>query len=548
MFDTLIFNGKVFDGTRFYSAIADIGITGGIIQEIAPSLPRQARQLINAAQQIVSPGFIDLHSHGDLIFPMLPEEQLPRMEARLRQGITTEIVGNCGLSPILAEWEAKPLVCGINAWMTPPGQDRCFGSVEDYLNHLSRSGIVVNVGVLIGHGPVRISVMGLRQGEPVKAEQDAMQRLVAQGLDEGAFGLSTGLIYPPGMFSSTEELTGLARIVAQYDGVFTCHVRGSSETLLQAATELISIGRSSGAHVHHSHHEAVGQDHWFKVEKTLGMEEAARESDLDITSDMFPYVAAATMMLAIYPPWALEGGLHELVRRLKDPVMRRRIRKTIEETVPKWPPWLEGGWPHNLVRAVGWDQIEVASVCHTQHKHYEGRQLAALASNEGKDPFEFISDLMVSEEGKTGQLIYGISGDRDDDSALRQILSHPLTAICTDANDFGKGRPHPAAAGSFVRVLGRYVRKDQLLDLETALAKMTSYPASILRLPDRGHLNPGYAADLVVFDPNKVCDRATFEDPTAGADGVSMVMINGHVAVRQGRLTGAIAGQILRHC
>ncbi|MBI4481610.1 MAG: amidohydrolase family protein, partial [Acidobacteria bacterium] len=416
----------------------------------------------------------------------------------------------------------------------------------DYLSLLEGHRPLLNVGVLQPHGPLRMGVLGLHPGAPDPKALDAMRRQLAEALDAGAFGLSTGLIYPPGMFSDTEELAELARVVARWDAVYTSHIRGSSETLLPAVEELLEVGRRSGARVHHSHNEAVGPSHWRRIPEVLEREEAALRQGVSISFDMFPYPAAATMMLALYPPWALEGGPEHLLRRLREPETRRRIQRDMEHLVPEWPTWREGAWPHNLVCAVGWKNIRVASVASDKNRLFENQSLAEVARRRGQSPFDAVSDLMLEERGQMGQFVFAVSGDDSREEFLELLARHPLGAFCTDANDYGKGKPHPGAYGAFPRVLARFVREKRVLTLEEAIHKMTSYPADLFRIPRRGRIEVGCFADLVVLEPEGVRDRASFENPRAFAEGILQVWINGVQVVDNSRYLGIPAGRVLR--
>jgi N-acyl-D-amino-acid deacylase len=426
--------------------------------------------------------------------------------------------------------------------MTPASYRWSWRGIGDYLSHLERVGLPMNVGTLAPHGPLRLGVHSLAPGETTGAERRLMAEALDEALEEGAFGLSAGLIYPPGMYTSSEELSFLAKRVARSGGLFTCHVRGSSETLLDAVSEILKIAQETGVRVHHSHAEAVGRRHWPKLDRFLEMEEAARAEGIRVSADMFPYTVAATMMLAIFPPWSLEGGLPHLMERLKDERERERIRVSIETVSPSWPPWREGGWPHNLVKAVGWDRIRVATVGSDRNRAAEGMTLEELGRARGRDPFDAISDLMIEEDGNVGQFVEDISGEE----GIAALVKQPEIAFITDANDYGKGKPHPAAYGSFPRVLGRYVRGERLLSLAEAVRRMTSLPSSILGLPDRGVLREGASADLVVFDPEAIEDRATLEEPRRRARGVDTVLVNGKAVYRAGALTGALPGVSLR--
>jgi N-acyl-D-amino-acid deacylase len=406
--------------------------------------------------------------------------------------------------------------------------------------------LAINIATLAPHGPIRISAMRLAKGSPSKSQMKKMRTMVAQAMKDGALGLSTGLIYPPGMYSDTDELKELALVVADYGGVYTSHIRGSSETLIPAVKELLEVGRATGVRVHHSHNEAVGRQHWPKIDRALALEEEAEREGVRISFDMFPYTAAATMMIAIYPPWALEGGVDQLIERLKDQKTRRRIERDIERKKPSWPPWREGGWPHNLVRATGWDAIRVGYVESRRNKRYEKLSLAQLARLTGKQPFDAISDLIIEERGQVSMLIFEISGERDERELLGKYARHRLSAFCTDAEDYGRGLPHPAAYGAFARILSKYVREDRALTIEEAVRKMTSYPARIFGLKDRGVIRPGAFADLVLFDPSRINDRASYENPKREATGIAIVIINGRVTFEHNQALDNLPGSVIR--
>jgi len=546
MFDISIRGAQIIDGTGQAAFAADVGVIGDRIEAIG-NIGNRARRVIEAAECAVIPGIIDPHSHADLILPLPPQRQAELMRCKLMQGITTTIIGNCGLGAApIASSEAEPILRGINSWMTPQPVQWSWKTTGEYLARLEENGLALNIGALIPHGPVRISVMGLRKGEPSRNELKRMRALVEAGIKDGALGLSTGLIYPPGMYSSTGELGELARVVARCGAVYTSHIRGSSETLIDAVGELIEIGRRSGARVHHSHNEAVGAAHWQKIDRVLEMEEQANKEGISVTFDMFPYTAAATMMIAIYPPWSLESGIDKLIERLGDPKTRARIRRDIERVKPSWPPWREGGWPHNLVRAVGWENILIGYVESRANKRYENMSLAQLGAETGKEPFDAISDLIVQEQGKVSMLIFGISGERGQDELLAKYIRHPLGAFCTDAEDYGRGLPHPAAYGSFARILGHFVAGKGVIKLEEAVRKMTSFPAKIFCLRDRGIIRPGAYADLVILNPGQLRDCATYEHPRRQAQGIKYVIINGSIVVEDGQLLGPCSGKVIR--
>lgn len=542
-FDLIIRGATIIDGTGQPGYTGDVALSGQRIAALG-QVGSQARRTVEAAGLVVFPGLIDPHSHADLIFTLPAAPQAHLLRGKIAQGITTTLVGNCGLGVAPFETSAQgAILSDINNWMSPANtqQPWPWRSIGDYLSFISTQGPALNVGTLVPHGAVRISEMGLAKGAPTQAKLRLMQRAVDRSLREGAFGLSTGLIYPPGMFSSPDELTALGRVAARHDRIYTSHIRGSSETLIPAVRELITIGRTTGVRVHHSHNEAVGRAHWSKIDRVLKMEEAAVADGVRLSFDIFPYTAAATMMIAIYPPWALEGGVGALVERLRDPRTRRQIGREIEHHRPTWPPWRDGGWPHNLVRATGWESIRIGYAGSSAAKRFEGLSLAELGEKTGQTPFNAISDLVVTTKGEISMLIFDVSGPEDSFEQLARLVRHPLCSFCTDADDYGHGRPHPAAYGAFPRLLSRF--RDQ--PLETLIHRMTLLPARTFGIANRGVIRPGAFADLVLADPALLRDRATYRQPRREPTGIEMVIINGAVALDAGQITPA-RGLVLR--
>ena len=543
--DTILRGALVYDGSGDAGRIADIAIDDGMVVALGSVAGRSGRQEVDLDGRAVAPGFVDIHSHADLI--LLAEEPYRSrlFEAKIRQGVTTILIGNCGLGAVPSDVASAEILGNVNAWMTPDGVRAGPLSTGDYLTRLEHHGVPINVATLVPHGPLRIEAMGLQPGTPDALQARAIAATLRESLDAGAYGLSVGLIYPPGMYSSTDELVALARIVSEADGLFTAHVRGSSETLDDATAELIEIARTASVRTHHSHLEAVGSSFWSRIEPVLAMEDEARADGLAISHDVFPYTRAATMMSAIFPPWSLSGGVPKLLERLEDPEARERIRDELEQRVPEWPPWEPGGWPHNLVGAVGWDGIYVSSVGANGPSHYIGRDLASIAAEQHRDPFDVVADLMLSENGRVGQLVGEISGDSDRRQGLLQILSHPAAAVVSDAEDYGRGAPHPAHAGAFPRALRLNREHDLMLEAEM-IHRMTAYPASIVGIPEVGGIVVGAIADLVVFDPRTIADEADWNSPREFATGIGAVMIGGRWTVYEGRYLPGANGRVLR--
>ena len=373
-----------------------------------------------------------------------------------------------------------------------------------------------------------------------------MRRLLQEAMADGAFGFSTGLLYAPGIFTPPEEIVDLAAVLPR-DAIYTSHIRGSSETLLSATKELIRVGEANGLAYQHSHLEAFGRDNWRKMESLLRLHEESRERGVDGGFDVIPYVYANTTLLAILPPWSLEGGISALLERLRDPSTRRRIGRAIEEDVPGWPCWNAGGWPHNLVEATGWANISLMWVESENNKHLEGRAIADIAEERGTTPFDVAADLILDEQGHAMALFIGVSGDRDDEQWLEQAMAHPFAAFETDAIVTGKGVPHPAAYGAFPRVLGHFCRDRHLFTLEDAVRRITSLPAQRFGLKKRGGIRAGNWADITIFDPHTIADRSTDTASPRSPAGIDLVMVNGHVVVRGGKqVAGRHAGRVLR--
>ena len=547
MFDLVLRGGEVVDGTGAARFPSDVALQGDRIAAVAADLSGKGAEEIDVRGRIVCPGFVDLHSHSDLLFTLPPAAQRELLGGRLRQGITTELAGNCGYGPAPVVPRRLPLLQKVNGFITPDGVDWRWRSFADYLRVVEERRPLLNVGALVAHGAVRIAAMGMKPDPPTEDEAREMDRLIREAVEAGAFGISFGLIYPPGQFARTAELVRTTATAGSAGGFAAFHQRGSgSSTCLEAVEEILEVGRRSGSPVHHSHEESVGPEAWKLVEGIIRREEQASREGVDLTSDVIPYTWVCTTMLAIYPPWALEGGVEHFLDRLRDPALRARMKREVGAVVPSWPPWAGDGWIMNLVREVGWERIHVGHVNSRANQATVMNNLEELGRLRGKDPFEAVSDLMLEEEGIVTQLIFGISGDATDDTPLVPFLSHPGRSLVTDAWDIGKGSPHPGAYGAYPRVLGHYVMERRILTLEEAIRKMTSLPASRMGLARRGVVREGAFADLVVLDPRRVRERATCADPRVYPDGIEQVFVNGRGAVRDGRLTGEQAGRVLR--
>ena len=545
-YDLVLRNGLVVDGTGTPGQTADVAVLDGRIAEIGTLEDADADRVIDVGGDVVAPGFIDIHSHCDFVLPL--PDQAEFLQHFLAQGITTLVTGNCGYAPAPINPATSPLMQAYTAFIKPRDLDWQWQTFDEWLTFLERNGVYLNTVPQAAHGALRIAVMGFDARAPRDDELTEMKRLLAECLDSGAFGLSSGLIYAPGMFATTDELAALATVLAPYDAIYSSHIRGSSETLLPAAQEVVAVARAAGVRVQHSHLEGFGKRFWPNVEKVLALHGIARDEGVDHGFDVIPYTAANTTFLAILPPWSLDGGVAKLLERLRDPATRKQIKRDIEQVIPTWPTWRPGGWPHNLVEATGWDNVWILWVESEENKDFEGKSLLRLAEETGKDPFDVAADLILAEQGHVTALYLGVSGDLHEEWALRQILQHPNASIETDAFSLGRGKPHPALYGSFPKVLGQYVREEKLLTLEEAVRKMTSLSAARFQLKDRGVVRKGYWADITVFDPDSVWGPATYVEPDVKPGGIEYVLVNGVVLVDRGTVdTQTLAGKVIRH-
>ena len=524
-----------------------MGIEKDRIAAVASGLVADAPRL-DIKGRVVAPGLIDLHSHSDLCFALPLPDQARLLEGRVRQGITTELLGNCGIGCAPCTRSTRSEVETVCGFITPDGVDWEWDSFGSYLDRLERQGVLLNVASLVAHGPLRLMVMGPRGARSTAAERQQIGRLARAAIEEGAHGVSFGLIYPPGQFADTDELESVGRAVAAAGGFVAFHQRGSSrDTLTQAVDEIVEVGRRAGVGVHHSHVETVGRRAWAGTAEVLSAHDRAVRDGIEISGDVIPYTAVCTTMLALYPPWSLDGGVPAFLDRLRNPVLRARMRREIEETSPVWPPWAERGrFAMNIARECGWDRIRLAHVESDLNKTWEHLTISEMGLRRGTHPFEALCDLLLEESGVATQLIFGISGDDTTDAPLLPLLASPTLAVVSDAWDIGKGFPHPGAYGAFPRVLGHYVRERRLLGLVEAVRRMTSLPARRLGLRDRGRIARGCQADLIVFDPETVGDRSTFEDPRRHAVGIDEVLVNGRRVVAGGEFRPQAAGRVLR--
>jgi N-acyl-D-amino-acid deacylase len=525
--DLKITGGQVIDGTGTPARRADVGVTGDRITGLGDLAAEPAARTIDAAGRTVTPGFIDMHSHSD--WRLWGNR---RAESKIRQGVTTEVVGNCGFSPAPVSDAFRSEMQGF-ALYVPPGMDFSWRSVGEYLARYESEGIALNVAHLIGHGTLRLAAMGFARRAPSAREQATMERMMDEAMGDGACGLSTGLIYAPGSYAGTEEIVGIARRAGGRRGFYASHIRGEGATLLDAVAEAIRIGREGGLPAQVSHVKAAGRPNWGRVADALALIDAARAQGQDVMADVYPYTASSTTLRTLLPDWVLEGGIDAMLKRLADPADRERIRRELT------------GGGEGLLRGLAWSDIMVAYS--PSRPDAQGRRIAEVAAARREDPLDAAIELIVAEHGKGYMILFQL-----DEADLRRALVHPHVMIGSDGSSLATdgplsaGKPHPRSYGTFPRVLGRYARDERVLSLPSAVWKMTGLPARRLGLSDRGVLAPGAKADVVVFDAATVADRATYEDPHRYAAGIGHVLVNGRVVIADGQHTGALPGRLLR--
>ena len=500
-YDLLIKGGRLVDGTGAPWRRADVAVTGDRIVAVLPRIDAPARHTVDTAGRVVAPGFIDIHTHARRgIF------EVPTADNYVRQGVTTLVEGQDGSSPL------------------PLGA---------FLSKVEALRPAVNFATLVGHGSGREAVMGRADRAPSSAELVQMEGLVREAMGEGAFGLSTGLFYVPGTFARTDEVIALARVAGAMGGIHVSHMRDEAAGVVASVRETIAIGEEGRLPTQVTHHKAIGRAAWGRSAETLQLLEEARRRGVDATVDAYPYTASSTgLAAALLPAWALEGSADARRGRLESPATRARVREVV---VDKIRNERGGGDPGNIqIAACGFDSS------------LEGKTLAEILVGRGLAPtVENAADLALEivEKGGASGVFHAIS-----EEDVERILASPLTMVASDGEIpvFGEGAPHPRSYGTFARVLGVYVREKKLLTLEEAVRKMTSLPAARLGLADRGLVRPGMVADLVVFDPGAVRDRATFERPHQYAEGVLLVVVGGAVVLDGAGPTGARPGRVLR--
>jgi N-acyl-D-amino-acid deacylase len=522
--DILIKGGTIYDGSLQEPYIKDIALSGDAIYAIGSFLQTEAETVIDADGLAVAPGFIDTHAHSD--FTILAD---PRAEGKVSQGVTTEINGNCGMS-------AAPLFDKAfdrrQDDLNDLGIRERWHSLDEYFTLVMERGIALNLATLAGHGNIRGSVIGYDDKLPSEDELSKMSVLLETAIEEGAIGLSTGLIYPPGVYSKTEELIELSKILDRKGLLYTSHMRSESDMLLEAVQEVIRIGVEANARVHISHIKTAGEKNWHKAEKVIALLEAARHSGIHLTCDRYPYTASSTDLDSMLPSWTYEGGNEEELKRLMSPAESERISREIrsQATVKDY-----------------WKTVIITTVDSEKNAWMEGRNIADISTALKIDEIDALFKILIEEKLRVGAIFLSMSEEN-----LKKFLALPYCMIGSDssARSFDgptrKGKPHPRGFGTFPRFIARHVNEYGIMGLPEAIHKMTLLPAETFRLKRRGSIKEGMYADIVIFDPESIIDRATFDNPYQRSSGISHVFVNGVPVIREGKFADNFPGRILK--
>jgi N-acyl-D-amino-acid deacylase len=523
-FDLLILGGLIYDGTGRPGVIGDLGVKNSKIAAIGDLKNQSAKRKIDATGLAIAPGFIDFHSHSDDEALLGGEPQ-----SKIRQGVTTEIFGQDGdsMAPLTEEMRAR----SSERLKARYGVEIDWTDFAGYFQRLERGQLITNVASMVGQGTLREYVVG-EENRPATADDiEKMKALAREAFRQGAYGISSGLEYTPGSFASTEEIIEICKSMAGR-GIYSTHMRNEDDTVLEAVDEAIRVARESGVALNISHLKASGPKNWHKVPEILRKLEEARAAGLAVTCDRYPYVAYNTGLSSLFPLWSREGGDEKFVERLKDTALQEKLRTEVA---------------YEAEKIGGWQSVMVSSLPQNpQRQKFEGKSLAEL-SEDGIDPFKLLVDLIVQEEGGGSMVGFGMNEEE-----LTAILSYPHCMVASDGSALAIsgtlhfGNPHPRAFGTFPRALGKYAREEKIFNMAEAVHKITSLPASTLGLKDRGLLQAGNWADVVIFDPDKVIDRATWTAPHQYPEGIRFVLVNGEVVVEEGEFTGKLAGKVLR--
>ena len=529
-YDLLIRNGRIVDGSGRPAYSADLAVKGDRIVKIGNLSQATATRVVDARGLVVSPGFIDMLGQSETYLLIDP-----RAMSKVMMGVTTEITGEGeSIAPINERQikEQQDFLKRFNLtidWRT----------LDEYFKRIEKQGTGVNLGTFVGATQVREYVIGYEDRKPTPQDLEQMKKLVADAMRDGALGLSSSLQYVPARFADTSELIELAKVARQYGGIYITHQRSEGHTIDASLDEVFEISRKAQIPVEIWHLKTAYKKNWGRMPHVLARIKQARDQGLDITADIYPYIAGSTALAASLPPWALEGGTEKMLERLRDPALRQRLKKEISEEQTAWENiYLGSGGPEGVL---------VSAVVNRELESLQGKRISEIAAQQKKDPLDAVFDLILADNGQTGAIYFMMS-----EADMRAAMQSPFVNFCTDSPARATDGPlagtksHPRGWGTYPRILGRYVREERLLSLETAIHKMTGGPAARVGLRDRGLLREGMFADITIFNPETVLDRATFENPNQYPSGIEYVLVNGQISVDQGQRSRALAGRILR--
>ncbi len=527
-YDLVVVNGLVIDGSGSPGFQADVAVRDDAIVKVgklSEAEKSSAGRMLDAGGLVVSPGFIDIHTHSD--WPLLADGSAL---SKIHQGVTTEILGeSLSAGPIKGRAPAD----------LPYGLEADWSTLGGYFDRLERNGVAVNVASYVGATQVRLCVLGEDSRDPTPEEMAEMEALVKEAMEDGALGLSTALLVPPNTYITTEQLVRLSEVVEPYGGIFSIHIRSEGIGIQDSIREAIEIGERAGVPVDVIHMKIADKRLWGKMPEVCGLIDDARARGLKVTGNQYPYIAGQNNLVALVPPWAMEGGTSRMLERLADPESRERMEKDLMEGIPDW---------FNHYLAMGeWDNCMVASVKTEENKRFEGKTVAEVAEMTGKSPADAVWDMLL-EEGGSVPAVYFLMSEED----VKYAMARPWMSFGSDGSavrpdgPLGEGKPHPRWYGTFPRILGKYVREEQVISLEEAIRKMTFLNAEKIGIKDRGLLEPGMKADLAVFNPDTVIDKAEFGAPHQFPEGIEYVVVNGELVLENGNYTGVLPGRILR--